>query len=57
MREMQAYHAIQLLLFMQRVSNPVMVAHTETLDNKHPKPLTNQAGKIFLHPTVSRISE
>ena len=36
MREMQAYHAVQLLLITQRDSNPAMVPHTETLDNKTP---------------------
>jgi len=49
MREMQAYHAVQLLLIMQRDSNSAQ----KHWIIKHPMPLANQAGKIFLHSAVS----
>lgn len=57
MREAQGYHATQLLLLMQRISDPATTTLDERQNNQHQMPLTNRANTIVSHSSVGQVFE
>lgn len=54
MREVREYHAMQLLLLMQRISNPATTTLKERQDNQHQMPHANRADTIVSHSLVGQ---
>lgn len=54
MREAQEYHAMQLLLLMQRISNPATTTLKERQANQHQMPLANRVDTFVSHSLVGQ---
>lgn len=55
MREAQGYHTMQLLLLMQRISNPATTTLRKTQDNQYQMPLENREDTIVSPSSVGQV--